>query len=101
MEKLIFKYFIFINILSFLVFSFDKYRAKNNGHRIREKTLHLFSLLGGFVGAAVAMVLFRHKIKKSSFVVKEVLIIFGWLVLLGYYFFDLNELNFLRDSFLQ
>ena len=40
---------------------------RNEQLRIRESTLHLFSLLGGWPGALIAQELFRHKAKKLEF----------------------------------
>ena len=45
----------------------DKAAAQNGGWRIREDTLHLFALVGGWPGALVASQMFRHKTRKLSF----------------------------------
>jgi len=95
-EKLIFKYFIFINLLTFLIFAFDKYRAKHARSRVREKTLYTLSAVGGFLGASLAMAILRHKTAKSSFLLRQAAIVFLWVAWLLYYFLDLNELNFIR-----
>ncbi|MDH4943454.1 DUF1294 domain-containing protein [Sulfurimonas sp. C5] len=79
--------FIFINISSFFVYGFDKYRSMKNGTRISERELHTFSLLGGFLGATLAMTLFRHKVSKISFLVKHISIMFIWIVGFTYLFF--------------
>ena len=97
MQKLIFIYFIAINLFAFVMFSFDKYRATKKGaSRISERELHTLSALGGFLGATLSMTLFRHKIKKVSFLIKHIFIMLVWIVGILYYFTELNELNFLR-----
>lgn len=56
-----------INLFTFVLFGFDKWNAADGTWRVRERTLWLFSLLGGSVGALLAMHVFRHKTKKGSF----------------------------------
>ncbi len=96
MQKLLLLYFLLINIAAFVLFTFDKYKSRVNASRTPEKRLHTLSLLGGVVGASLSMILFRHKIKKSSFILKHVAIILLWLALLVYYFSQVDDLNFLR-----
>ena len=96
MQKLLLLYFLLINIAAFVLFTFDKYKSRVNASRTPEKRLHTLSLFGGVVGASLSMILFRHKIKKSSFILKHVAIILLWLALLVYYFSQVDDLNFLR-----
>ena len=60
---------ISISVVTFLIYGYDKQRAKNNGMRIPEIVLHLMALLGGSPGALLGQITFRHKIKKIKFVV--------------------------------
>ena len=60
-------YFALINLISFFTYWADKAKARRNSRRIRERTLHLLALVGGVWGAIAAMLLVRHKTKKSSF----------------------------------
>ena len=96
MQKYILIYFIFVNIVAFIVYSFDKFRSRVRASRVSEKNLHLLSLLGGFLGASLSMVLFRHKIKKTSFLLKHLFIILLWIGVVVLYFGEINPLNFLR-----
>lgn len=96
MQKFILLYFILINIFSFILFSFDKYKSRVGARRTSERRLHTFSLLGGVVGTTLSMILFRHKVSKSSFLLRHSLILIVWIVGLIIYFTQLNELNFLR-----
>jgi uncharacterized membrane protein YsdA (DUF1294 family) len=73
-----------LNILTFAVFTHDKFRAKVRMGRISEKVLLLLSALGPF-GALSAMMGFRHKTRHVKFflvpvfaVLHGVLIIFVW-----------------------
>jgi len=67
--KYILIYFILINLISFFMFYVDKQKARQDKWRIKEKTLHLTSFLGGTLGSIVAMIFFHHKTKKPLFVV--------------------------------
>jgi uncharacterized membrane protein YsdA (DUF1294 family) len=49
-----------LNILAFLAFALDKFKAKAKTWRIPENTLLLFAAFGPF-GALAAMYWFRHK----------------------------------------
>ncbi len=60
-------YLIGINILTFLIFGIDKWKARRGKWRIPEGTLIWMSIAGGSIGALVGMYLFRHKTKKRKF----------------------------------
>ncbi len=50
-----------------LAYTIDKAAAENDRWRIRESTLHMLSLIGGWPGALVAQTVLRHKSRKRSF----------------------------------
>ena len=54
------------NVLAFALFAADKSRARRGKWRIKESVLMFFALVGG-IGAALAMGLLRHKIRKTKF----------------------------------
>lgn len=60
-------YIAAINIITFLVFAIDKQKACTGKYRVRERTLLALGIIGGAFGGLLAMYLFRHKIRKSSF----------------------------------
>jgi uncharacterized membrane protein YsdA (DUF1294 family) len=57
-----------MSVLTFVVYAVDKSAARRARRRVSEKTLHLLALLGGWPGALLAMPVFRHKRRKTSFV---------------------------------
>jgi uncharacterized membrane protein YsdA (DUF1294 family)/cold shock CspA family protein len=65
-QKLLFVYFCF-SVITFFVYAFDKSKAQRGAWRIQESTLHMFALIGGWPGAAMAQQLLRHKSKKQKF----------------------------------
>ncbi len=77
-------YFIFINVSAFSVYGIDKYLAVKDKRRLSEYSLLLLSFLGGSMGAFVAMLLFRHKIKKISYMMKYIVIVILQIVAIWY-----------------
>lgn len=73
--KLFLYYFLIINAFSFLLFGIDKFLAKKNKRRVPEKELFTVSLLGGALGGLFAMLVFKHKIAKFSFLWKFIFIL--------------------------
>ncbi len=61
--------FIFVgaNLIVFLYYYQDKVSAIRKNWRTPESTLHFMSLIGGWSGAYIAQKMFRHKHKKTSF----------------------------------
>jgi uncharacterized membrane protein YsdA (DUF1294 family)/cold shock CspA family protein len=57
-----------LSLVAFFLYAVDKSAAKSGRRRTSEKTLHLFSLAGGWPGALVAQQLLRHKTSKQSFI---------------------------------
>ena len=60
-------YLFLINLLSFLLYGLDKYKAVRQEWRIPERVLLLMAFLGGAFGALSAMRIFRHKTRKGRF----------------------------------
>lgn len=68
-------YFLILNVIGFLLNAFDKLQAKSHKQRIPETTLLTFVFFGGTVGSGLAMLLFRHKTSKTSYLLKFWLIV--------------------------
>ena len=62
-------YLIGINILTFLIYGVDKWKARRDKWRIPEDTLIWLAIVGGSVGALLGMYLFRHKTKHKKFLI--------------------------------
>ena len=60
-------YLIVINIVTWIAFGLDKWKAKSGKWRIPERTLLLLALIGGSLGALAGMIMFRHKTRKAKF----------------------------------
>lgn len=80
--KLLAIYLIVINIITFLMYGMDKWKAMKNAWRISEKTLFLTSFLGGSIGALLGMYIFRHKTKHISFCILNPLFLVLHMLLL-------------------
>jgi uncharacterized membrane protein YsdA (DUF1294 family) len=60
-------YLVGINVLTFLVYGLDKWKARRRRWRISEQTLLLLAVLGGSIGALLAMHVFHHKTLHKKF----------------------------------
>ncbi len=80
----LFLYLLVLNVIGFVMFGVDKFKAKKDLWRISEKALFGVALCGGVVGAMVGMHVFRHKTKHTSFVIGMPCILVLWIVLLVY-----------------
>ena len=86
-ERFYLLYLLSLSLITFALYAADKSKARRGAWRISEKTLLLSGLLGGAVGALLAMKLFRHKTKHYYFYVVNVLGLILQLALGGYLFF--------------
>ena len=85
-------YIVLISIISFAIFGIDKLKAKKGISRISEFMLLLVSFLGGSLGSLLAMLIFRHKVSKTSFKIKFGLIFLAQILVILYY------LNLITES---
>ena len=75
-----------ISLLTFAAYGWDKRRARNQGWRVPENSLHLLELIGGWPGAFLAQRWFRHKVSKRWFQ------FLFWLIVAIYQFAALDSL---------
>ncbi len=67
MTGLILYYLLAVNVLTFIVYGFDKRKARRKRWRIPEATLLGLAVIGGSVGAWIAMHIFHHKTLHNKF----------------------------------
>lgn len=79
--KTILIYIAIINVIAFVLFGVDKWKAKHGSWRITEATLLDAAILGGSIGAYLGMKVFHHKTQHKKFVYGIPLIIFFHLLL--------------------
>ena len=60
-------YLLAINVVTFIVYGIDKYKAKKAKWRIPEATLLLLAVLGGSIGAWMGMKVWHHKTMHKNF----------------------------------
>ena len=73
---------IVINVVTAIVYAYDKLAAPRGGRRIRERTLWILCLLGGVLGAWIAFFGMRHKTRHQSFWVVQSAASVLWVVLI-------------------
>ncbi|MFY8110561.1 DUF1294 domain-containing protein [Flavobacterium sp.] len=74
--NLFFYFLLLVNVVAFVLIGYDKIVAQKHKQRIPETTLLTFVFFGGTVGSGLAMLLFRHKTSKTSYLLKF------WLILI-------------------
>ena len=60
-------YLLAINVVTFIVYGIDKYKAKKAKWRIPEATLLLLAVLGESIGAWMGMKVWHHKTMHKKF----------------------------------
>ena len=60
-------YLIVINIVTFLVYGIDKWKAKQGSRRISEVSLLILAVIGGCIGALLGMKIWHHKTMHKKF----------------------------------
>ena len=83
-------YLIGVNVLAFLVYGIDKWRAKKGKWRISEATLLLLAVIGGSLGAWLGMKVWHHKTMHKKFKYGIPAIIIIQIILIGYSNFTPN-----------
>lgn len=63
---------IILNLINFILYGIDKYKARHNRWRISEKTLLTLSVLAG-VGGFLGMEIFHHKTREKKFYIANLL----------------------------
>ena len=66
-SKALLVWYLVIGLVTFFVYAKDKRAAINGNWRVPEKTLHVFSGAGGWLGALIAQDKLRHKTQKQPF----------------------------------
>ena len=60
-------YLLAINVVTFIVYGIDKYKAKKAKWRIPEATLLLLAVVGGSIGAWMGIKVWHHKTMHKKF----------------------------------
>ena len=61
--------------MAFVQIAYDKHLVKIQKQRISERSLLGFVFIGGTIGSGLAMLIFRHKTAKKSYLLKFWLIV--------------------------
>ncbi|TDD78197.1 DUF1294 domain-containing protein [Flavobacterium caseinilyticum] len=88
----LFWYFPLINLVAFSTTGLDKWLAIQQKWRISERNLLFTSILGGTIGSGLAMLFFRHKTSKESFLLRFYgIIVIQILILFVLFYFGIIE----------
>ena len=65
--RVVILYLVAINVVTFLLYGIDKFKAKRSKWRIPESVLLGLAVIGGRVGAWLGMIVWRHKTQHKKF----------------------------------
>ncbi|MBR2102030.1 MAG: DUF1294 domain-containing protein [Prevotella sp.] len=66
-QKVLIIYLVVINVITFIVYGLDKWKARHFQWRISEAMLLGLAVIGGSIGALSGMQVWRHKTKHKKF----------------------------------
>ena len=78
-------YIVVINLVSFMMFGIDKYKARRCQWRISEATLLAVAAIGGSIGAWMGMKVWHHKTLHSKFRYGVPIILLVHIALMAYF----------------
>ena len=82
---LLIAYILIVNVLTFILFAIDKWKAKHGKWRIPEATLLIMAAIGGSLGALFGMKLFHHKTLHKKFNIGLPVILLLQIILIIYF----------------
>ncbi|WP_304198429.1 DUF1294 domain-containing protein [Flavobacterium alvei] len=82
---ILFYYFLILNGIAFALTAYDKQLAKAQKRRFSERTLLSFIFFGGTIGSGLAMLIFRHKTAKNSYLLKFWVIVIVQILIAWFY----------------
>lgn len=78
-------YIVVINLVSFMMFGIDKYKARRGQWRISEATLLAVAAIGGSIGAWMGMKVWHHKTLHSKFRYGVPIMLLAHIALIAYF----------------
>ena len=78
-------YIVVINLVSFMMFGIDKYKARRGQWRISEAALLAVAAIGGSIGAWMGMKVWHHKTLHSKFRYGVPIILLVHIALMAYF----------------
>jgi len=86
-QEAVIYYLVIINIITFLVYGIDKWKARKSLWRIREVSLLMLAVLGGSIGAWLGIKVWHHKTQHKKFRYGIPAIIIFQIAVIGYFFY--------------
>ena len=84
MTEAILYYLVAVNVVTFLVYGIDKFKAKRGKWRISEFALLILAIIGGSIGAWLGMKVWHHKTMHKKFKYGLPLILMAQIALVCY-----------------
>ena len=82
LPRLLFAYYVMINVTAYIVYFADKYKAQRRMWRVSENALLGLAIAGGAFGGYAAMRIYHHKTRHKKFTVTVPLFFFFFLCIM-------------------
>ncbi len=80
MQIILLAIFLQLNLITFIIYGIDKFKAKKSKWRIPESTLLLLAFIGGSIGAWLGLKVWRHKTQHKKFYIGIPLIMIAQVI---------------------
>lgn len=87
MKRFVIFYLVMINLITFIFYGIDKWKAKHSRWRIPEDTLLGLAAVGGSVGAICGMKVWHHKTLHKKFYIGVPAILIIQLIIFAYFLY--------------
>ena len=93
LRHIAFIYLVIINLVTFVIYGIDKWRAKKSKWRISEATLLKLAVIGGSIGAWLGMKIWHHKTmhKQFRYGIPAIIILQLLIIIIIFYYAQTNQ----------
>lgn len=93
LRHIAFAYFVIVNLVTFIIYGLDKWKAKKSKWRFSEAMLLKLAIIGGSIGAWLGMKTWHHKTmhKKFKYGVPTIIIIQLLIIIIIIYYAQTNQ----------
>ncbi len=93
LRHIAFAYFVIVNLVTFIIYGLDKWKAKKSKWRFSEAMLLKLAIIGGSIGAWLGMKTWHHKTmhKKFKYGIPTIIIIQLLIIIIIIYYAQTNQ----------
>ena len=93
LRHIAFAYFVIVNLVTFIIYGLDKWKAKKSKWRFSEAMLLKLAIIGGSIGDWLGMKTWHHKTmhKKFKYGIPTIIIIQLLIIIIIIYYAQTNQ----------